>query len=110
VDGDVEFRVRRMLSRPCASTASYGNDGTSGIPARFYWAAANDQSESELGSNREIVPTIAVVTRVYSRSRKLFGIFLICSQLGKLHPYFALIFHYGNPDFRTPPDGSIHTG
>jgi hypothetical protein len=36
-------------------TASYGNDGTIGIPARFYWTAANDRSESELGSNREIV-------------------------------------------------------
>jgi hypothetical protein len=35
--------------------ASYGNDGTIGIPAQFYWAPANDQSESELGSNREIV-------------------------------------------------------
>jgi len=36
-------------------TASYGNDGTIGIPGRFYWTAANDRSESELGSNREIV-------------------------------------------------------
>ena len=52
-------------------TASYGNDGTIGIPARFYWAAANDQSESELGSNREIVTSIAVVTRVYSRSARI---------------------------------------
>ena len=49
-------------------TASYGNDGTIGIPTRFCWAAANDQSESELGSNREIVTSIAAVTRAYSRS------------------------------------------